>query len=84
MNHISDTIRGLFPDALAIGLPRRVRCMRRDIAGETYTWSSAEGMYLADAGGPGFMTWYVARALGVLFFEVEDQPQQLFMILRVA
>jgi len=80
--HVSETIRGFFPKKG--DLPNRVRCTRQDVAGKTYTWSAEHGMYLADDGGDGFMTWYVARGRDVIFFEIKEQPQQLSLSLRVA
>ncbi len=82
MTHISETIRVLFPDKGK--LPNRVRCTKRDLYGRTYTWSADSGYYLSDAGGGGFMTWYVARGFGVIFFEIKEQPQQLSLSLRAS
>jgi hypothetical protein len=68
MHHISETIRGFFPDKDKLGLPNTVRCTRHDVAGKTYTWSQKHGLYVAEGRDEGFMPWYVARGLGVIFF----------------
>jgi len=75
MTHISHTIKILLPGKG--DLPDRIQCTRRDVAGKTYTWSAKDGMYLADDGGPGFMTWYVARGFGVIFRELKSPIHHL-------